>query len=434
MIRMKYSLIARSSILYMGCSLLNLNAFSIKRIIWIILLIINVINIKASGLSDDTIPIIPTHKKSIPTQIDLSDVIRNITHINLRKDSTKQNGNGPFFAILPAAGYSLQSGWTAALTTSTSFYTDHEHSKISTVQANAFYSLDQQYWTIINTNVFLEKYKLHLFGDWRFYQFPTNTFGLGNFTTFNDILGINYKFIRFYQYVYRECFDNLFLGLGYALDNHWDIQTKADTGITYHTFINNQYGYRSVSSGFVFIFLYDNRSNSINPANGSYINIQYRPNMVFLGSNMNYQSALIDLREYIPFPSRSGNILTFWSYNFLTLKGRAPYLDMPSTGWDDYSNTGRGYVPGRYTGNNMVYLESEYRFQILADGFLGGVVFANGETMMQSLKSGIDRINPGYGLGIRIKMNKHSNTNLAIDYGFGVDGSKGFFFNLGEVF
>ena len=31
-------------------------------------------------------------------------------------------------------------------------------------------------------------------------------------------------------------------------------------------------------------------------------------------------------------------------------------------------------------------------------------------------------------------MNKFSNTNLAIDYGFGVNGSHGLFFNLGEVF
>ena len=39
-----------------------------------------------------------------------------------------------------------------------------------------------------------------------------------------------------------------------------------------------------------------------------------------------------------------------------------------------------------------------------------------------------------YGFGIRIKVNKVSNTNIAIDYGFGLDGSHGFFVNLGELF
>jgi ethanolamine utilization protein EutA (predicted chaperonin) len=40
----------------------------------------------------------------------------------------------------------------------------------------------------------------------------------------------------------------------------------------------------------------------------------------------------------------------------------------------------------------------------------------------------------GYGAGIRIKLSKHSNTNVAIDYGIGQGGSKGIFMNLGEVF
>ena len=36
--------------------------------------------------------------------------------------------------------------------------------------------------------------------------------------------------------------------------------------------------------------------------------------------------------------------------------------------------------------------------------------------------------------GIRIKLNKYSRTNIAIDYGFGLGGSQGLFVNLGEVF
>jgi hypothetical protein len=44
------------------------------------------------------------------------------------------------------------------------------------------------------------------------------------------------------------------------------------------------------------------------------------------------------------------------------------------------------------------------------------------------------RISAGYGAGIRIKFNKFSKTNVAFDYAFGTDGSKGLFLNLGEVF
>jgi hypothetical protein len=77
--------------------------------------------------------------------------------------------------------------------------------------------------------------------------------------------------------------------------------------------------------------------------------------------------------------------------------------------------------------------ESEYRFVLTRNGLLGGVVFGNSETVFQKWSES-HTIIPAGGLGIRIKMNKFSNTNLAIDYGFGVGGSHGLFFNLGEIF
>jgi hypothetical protein len=156
--------------------------------------------------------------------------------------------------------------------------------------------------------------------------------------------------------------------------------------------------------------------------------------MTILGSDQNWQSLLIDVRHYIKLPASSHNILCFWSYNNFTLSGTPPYLDMPSIGWDDYSNTGRGYAPGRYTGRNLIYLESEYRFSLTKSGLLGGVVFCNAESIPKNILYKIPSPIPGTGFGLRIKINKYSNTNLAIDYGFGIGGSHGLFFNLGEIF
>ena len=99
----------------------------------------------------------------------------------------------------------------------------------------------------------------------------------------------------------------------------------------------------------------------------------------------------------------------------ITLDGTPPCLDLPSIGWDDYSNTGRGYVPGRYTGRNLLYLESEYRFVLTRNGLLGGVVFGNLESISRNLSSSLNSVIPGCGLGLRIKENKYSNTNIAID-------------------
>jgi hypothetical protein len=95
---------------------------------------------------------------------------------------------------------------------------------------------------------------------------------------------------------------------------------------------------------------------------------------------------------------------------------------------------GRGYIQGRFRGKNNLYLESEYRFRILDNGFLGGVVFVNAQSFSEPVTNRFEAINPGWGAGLRIKLNKFSRTNICLDYGFGLHGSGGLFANLGEVF
>ncbi|MEY3421939.1 MAG: hypothetical protein RIR48_2239, partial [Bacteroidota bacterium] len=154
--------------------------------------------------------------------------------------------------------------------------------------------------------------------------------------------------------------------------------------------------------------------------------------LTFLGSDYALQSITMDLRKYIPLFRK--NMLAFWSYNVLTLSGKAPYLDIPYTASDRNSNTGRGFIQGRFRGEKLFFAESEYRFGITENGFIGGVVFANMLSVAEPLQKGLQQIRTGYGAGIRIKLNKHSNTNVAIDYAFGEGGSQGIFMNLGEVF
>ena len=90
----------------------------------------------------------------------------------------------------------------------------------------------------------------------------------------------------------------------------------------------------------------------------------------------------------------------------------------------------------------MLYLETEYRFLITSNGLFGGVVFANAETFSsrestlttKASFNDLDPIQPGYGVGVRIKINKFSRANLCVDYGWGTGGSRGVAVNLGEVF
>ena len=367
-------------------------------------------------------------------QKDIVDIFQELLSRELRKDSALMKDNGPFFSLIPVVGYSLHTGLTGVIATSTTFYSDNERKKNSRILINGNYSVYNQYWFTVISNIFFEKLKLHLTGDTRYYKFPTITYGLGPKSTFSNPLHIDYSYLRFYQVVFREIASNLFVGMGYNLDLHWNIEADSVPGTDLDQFMRYQKGNQSISSGISLNIQYDNRKNAVNPQNGIYANIQIRPKLTFLGSNKNWQSLLIDIRRYLKLPVSSNNILAFWSYNVITLSGTPPYLDLPSIGWDNYSTTGRGYAPGRYTGRNLIYFESEYRFSLTGNGLLGGVIFGNAQSIPNSISDNIRPIIPGAGFGLRIKINKYSGTNLAIDYGFGIRGSHGFFFNMGEVF
>ncbi|MEJ0056544.1 MAG: hypothetical protein WDN75_13365 [Bacteroidota bacterium] len=73
-------------------------------------------------------------------------------------------------------------------------------------------------------------------------------------------------------------------------------------------------------------------------------------------------------------------------------------------------------------------------FKVTHNGLIGGVVFGNLQSYTEWPSNKFETINPAAGLGMRLKFNKHSRTNVAIDYGFGAGGSQGFFVKLGEVF
>ena len=95
---------------------------------------------------------------------------------------------------------------------------------------------------------------------------------------------------------------------------------------------------------------------------------------------------------------------------------------LPATAYDQTGRSARGYTQGRFRGNNMVYGEVEYRFPLSkCGGLLGGVLFANATTANNPFLE-LDlfgSIKPSAGFGLRVKLDKYSRTNLAIDLAFG---------------
>ncbi|MGN6648293.1 MAG: hypothetical protein ACTHJT_17340, partial [Cytophaga sp.] len=141
-----------------------------------------------------------------------------------------------------------------------------------------------------------------------------------------------------------------------------------------------------------------------------------------------------DFRKYINVPSKGKNILGFLLLYWGAPRGTAPYLLLPSNGWDTYTNTARGYVQGRFRSINMLYSEVEYRYRITRNGLLGGVFFVNAATYSEPGDGQYKYVYPAIGTGLRVKLNKDSNTNLLIDFAFGLKHSNGFYLDVGEIF
>lgn len=338
-------------------------------------------------------------------------------------------------SVVPALGYTLQTGFAGILSFNVGYYNDEgPDAKISSFSSSVTYSQYNQVIVPVFMDIWSKGGKFNFISDNRYISYPSDIYGLGGRTDPNRGHTIDFNGLKMHETLLAKVGKNLYAGVGLYYDQFWDIKVINPVTRRIDSIIQKELGNKEFAFGPAFKLLYDSRTNQINPDKGNFLNLVLRNSAEFLGSDNTWSSLLIDARKYITFPRRSKNTLALWSYNWLTVDGTPPYLLLPSTGWDDQYNTGRGYIQSRFRGKQMVYFETEYRYQITRNGLIGGVLFFNMQHFSGDLSQTYNAILPGYGLGIRIKLNKHSGANLCLDYGFGNNGSGGFYVNLGEVF
>ena len=368
---------------------------------------------------------------------DISDVLHGLFHPGSPDHGYSQSAKSTRkqYSFVPAAGYTLQTGFAGIASMNMAYFADTGKStKLSSISTNVTYSQYRQIIVPLVADIWTKNNRYNFITDMRFISYPSAIYGLGGRTDPNKGVTINFSGFKFHQTVMRALSANTYIGLGYYLDKFWNINAIDQVSRNVNHQITRQLGSIETASGPAVRFLYDTRLNQLNPQQGIYYAISYRANMKALGSDSSSQSIQIDARTYLHFPATSRNVLAFWMLDWITASGTPPYLILPSTGWDDNYNTGRGYIQGRYRGRKMLYFESEYRYRITENGLLGGVAFVNLQNFSSDLSQEYSKLFVGYGVGVRIKLNKYSGANLCVDYGFGTNGSHGFFVNLGEIF
>jgi hypothetical protein len=401
-----------------------------------IILLIGAIPVESSAQSTSNLNPQNQTVQDTSLQKDLLDIYRKWFKVP-EKPKTQPSEKKIFFTLNPLANAPTSSGNAFVTSTTANMYLGpKETTNLSTATFAPYYNFDKRFGLPLRSTIWLSNNAWVIHGDIRFLVYPQYTWGLGTTYSNDEKEWVNYKYIRFYQAVLKRVTTRWFVGLGYDLDYHFNI--GSDSGVNLEKFTGYQYGLsgNSLSSGITFNFLYDTRNRNVVPFPGSFLYVVYRMNPGFLGNKNSWHSVFIDLRKYMPLnkPAKPNqqNILTFWSFLWWNFNDVTPYLDLPSTGWDEYNRSARGFDQNRYRGESLYYFETEYRRDITNNGLFGFVLFSNINTVSGS-GTMFQSWHPAGGIGLRVKISKASNTNFAIDYAF----SKGYqtvLFNFSETF
>ncbi len=375
--------------------------------------------------------------------IDVSD----LWHKVRRHEGTGQGGtldsNKRFLVFAPSIGSKPSTGLSGGLSWNTAFFSgDPATTHISSLSGGLKVSQKKQTMLGVKLAVFTDDDRWFLLGDNRMSWTSQNTYTLGSSALSSSAENLNFDSFRLYEDLYRTVKPGLLIGAGLNFNAHSDVQPNGGDPEAFdqsaYVSYSAKHGLsvdRQTSSGTSVGLRYDTRDNAINPQRGWLAGATYRTFFAgMLRGDSTWQQLNLDVRTYKALTRDARQKVAFWFLGDLVTGGAAPYFDLPATGADGRS--ARGYGDGRYRGEHLLYGEAEYRGTITNNGLLGFVAFTN-VTTIGSVESGdtlFGSYAPGGGAGLRVLLNKRSRTNLCADYGWGKDGSRGFYLAIQEAF
>jgi hypothetical protein len=387
----------------------------------------------------------PERLKVHAQQIDVGDLWHLARHRGLTQATELPEGSHDqrYLVITPSIGSKPSTGFNGGFSGNMAFYRgDQEQTHISSVTFGAKLSQLGQTMGGIRIGMFTADDQWFLQSDNRIQLTSLNTYALGADAPSVEGVNLKYDFYQLYETAYRRVRPGLFIGGGLNVRTHADVRSGsgANSNVDESAYLayTERHGFEldgQISSGTSVGVLFDTRDNAINADKGWLANAVYRTFFDgFLGGDATWQTVNIDVRTYRTLTSDARNKLAFWFMGNLVTGGTAPFFDLPEIGSDGRS--GRGYAEGRYRGEQLLYGEVEYRATLTSNGLVGMVAFLNNTTVNNS-ETGeklFASSAPGAGFGLRLLLNKRSRTNLCADYGWGKQGSRGFYLAIQEAF
>jgi outer membrane protein assembly factor BamA len=365
-----------------------------------------------------------------------------LRHHVLSDADTRRQSQKRFLVVAPSIGSKPSTGLTVGFSSNMAFFRgDSDTTHISSISGGFKVSQKQQVLGGVKLAMFTDDDRWFIQGDGRLSLTSQNTYDFGT-QTLSSAENAEYTQRRLYETVYRKIAPSFYVGGGINISDHSNIRpsSAAAAGWDASTYVaySQKHGFAldgQTSAGTSVGLLFDTRDNAINAQRGSLVSATYRTFFDgFLGGDSSWQEFYLDLRTYRKLSHSGRQRLAFWFQEDAVTGGTAPFLDLPATAANDRS--ARGYGEGRYRGDHLLYGEVEYRGALTKGGLLGFVAFFN-TTTIASQDTGeklFDSFAPGAGMGLRVLLNKRSRTNLCTDYGWGKQGSHGFYLAIQEAF
>ncbi len=328
-------------------------------------------------------------------------------------------------SILPVAFYLPETSFAAGATGILSFKksSQAEEERPSQLLFAAIYTLRNQLEILGTFEFYANQRKHRLKGEWGYYIYSYNYFGIGADSRAEDLEKYKVNFPRFHLSYSRKIFSIFNLGVGYRMDN-FDMKEREINGLLER---DRPVGWDGgFKSNYELNFFVDTRDNINAPYKGFYGEVIYQGSLKWLFSDYDFRKLDIDLRYFIPFK----NDITLGHQLWLThATDGAPFYEV---GHISTASRSRGFDDRRFIAYKMITYQSELRFPIWKK--IRGSAFYTYNVLPDRWSDLFaNREYFSYGIGFRYYIIEESRAGLRLDIARGA-GRTNFYLTFNEAF
>ncbi|MFC1492746.1 BamA/TamA family outer membrane protein [candidate division KSB1 bacterium] len=336
-------------------------------------------------------------------------------------DEEKNSG----YLILPVLGSSPETDFMFGGVTQYYFREpgSDPDSRPSTFTAVFIYTQKKQIISLLKLDLYKRNEEFQISGELIYNKFPDKFWGIGSKTIDDNEEDYTPELIGLSLLAKKRFRPGLYLGLQYEFFKS-NILKVEDDGLLSPGIIPGSTG--GIASKMSLTLDYDIRDNIFSASRGRYFRLSANLYDETFGSDFNFQSIYLDMRQYITV--FDNKVFAVQGY-LRSLRGTPPFQMLSLLGGE---NLLRGYYLGRYRDKSMFTCQMEFRTNEWKN--IGMVAFAGLGNVGDNLSDiEFNDLKHSIGFGFRYVVSKKERVKIRMDFGFGKN-SSGMYITLNEAF